>query len=178
MSRPNLRKLRSWTWGYGSLVRTTLWLGRLGSVPWRTKLTMKPVDGHDQDPAAAKLAIQCPRRSGQYYRRVRPTRFHASPKHLPSEARDLLGWRQGRAVTLPERHTVVLGARHARTWRGGFECSGVALIEVPHPALGRRQSKPRRCLVLAYARAGSQPAGVVDNLAGPIRGVGFGRREL
>src|SRR5262245_14662752 len=39
----------------------------------RTKITMKPDDGHDQDPAAAKLAIQCPRRSGRSSRRVRPT---------------------------------------------------------------------------------------------------------
>src|SRR5262249_2740940 len=64
----------------------------------RTKLTMKPVDGDDQDPGVGKLAIQCPRRSGQYHRRQRPIRFHAPPKHGPSDARSF--WGGGSAARL------------------------------------------------------------------------------
>src|SRR5262249_1460309 len=77
----------------------------------RTKLTMKPVDGHDQDPAAAKLAIQCPRRSGQYYRR---DDRHGST-HRPSicRQRHVTFWGGGRAARLRSLSATRSSSEHA-----------------------------------------------------------------
>src|SRR5262245_4341387 len=59
----------------------------------RTKLTMKPVDGYDQDPAAAKLAIHVSRRSGRSSPASTTDTVPRTAQAWAVRGSDLLGWR-------------------------------------------------------------------------------------
>src|SRR5262245_15952097 len=89
----------------------------------RTKLTMKPVDGDDQDPGSASWPSSV--QGGQdSITGACATRFHAPPKHGSSDARTI--WVGGRAARLrsraprgrPRRTPPELGAGASASWEG------------------------------------------------------------